>query len=192
MVFKKIVNFLCCFIVWIQDFIKKLRYLKSKISTKFHHLLFLFYFFNIFGILFSISQLRNLLWCFIGRVRDFTNNFWKFLKVLLKKILICEIFFFSKFCSLLFVFFFDILFSISSISTCQKILEIFMFFFILWIRDFIKEFWKIVECFSKKSRHLKSKILHKFHRLVFVFFYSFSILVIFFFLFHLFKLVKKF
>jgi len=42
MVFKKIGNFLCCFIVWIRDFIKKLRYLKSQISTKFHLLLFLF------------------------------------------------------------------------------------------------------------------------------------------------------
>ena len=54
----------------------------------------------------------------------------------------------------------------------------FYIFFILWIRDFIKEFWKIMQCFSKKYRHLKSKILHKFHRLLF--FCSFSILVIFF------------
>ena len=43
--------------------------------------------------------------------------------------------------------------------------------------------------FSKKYRHLKSKIHHKFHRLLF---FLFSILVIFFFLFHLSKLVKKF
>jgi len=58
------------FIEWIQDFIKKfhksmfffqkkLRYLKSKILTKFHHLLFRFYFFNIFGILFSISPIQT-------------------------------------------------------------------------------------------------------------------------------------
>jgi len=33
-------------------------------------------------------------------------------------------------------------------------------FFILRIRDFIKEFWKIMEYFSKKFRYLKSKILH--------------------------------
>jgi len=50
-------KFLCCFIVWIWDFIKKLRYLKSQISTKFHRLLFLFLFFSIFGILFSISRI---------------------------------------------------------------------------------------------------------------------------------------
>ena len=74
----------------------------------------------------------------------------------------------------------DILFSISSICICQKILDIFMFFFTLWTRDFIKEFWKITEYFSKKYIHLKSKILLKFHRLLLFFFYFFSILVIFF------------
>ena len=121
------------------------------------------------------------MWCFIRSVRDFTNDFWKILKVLFKKILICEIFFFKilRF-TIFFIFFnFDNLFSISSICTCQKILEIFIFF-ILCIRDFIKEFWKIMECFLKKYRHWKSKILHKFHRLLFLIFYSFSILVIFF------------
>jgi len=73
----------------------------------------------------------------------------------------------------------DILFSISSIRSCQKILKIFIFF-ILWIRDFIKEFLKIMECFLKKYKNLKSKILHRLHHLLFVFFYDFSILVIFF------------
>ena len=43
--------------------------------------------------------------------------------------------------------------------------------FILWIRDFVKDFWKIVEHFSKIYRHSKSKIIHKFHYLLFVFFY---------------------
>jgi len=53
-------------------FEKKLRYLKSKISTKFHRLIFLFIFFSIF---FSIhlsklvQKLWNFLKCFIGRVR---------------------------------------------------------------------------------------------------------------------------
>ena len=127
-------------------FQKKVRYLKSKISTKFHRLLFIFYFFTIFAFfLFHVSKYVKKLWhflsCFTGRVRDFTNDFWKMLKLLLKKILICETFLFSKFYDLLFVFFiiFNILFSISSICTCQKILEIFMFF-ILRIIDFIREF----------------------------------------------------
>jgi len=40
-------------------FQKELRYLKSKISTTFHRLLFLFYFFSIFDILFSISPIQT-------------------------------------------------------------------------------------------------------------------------------------
>jgi len=56
---QKIAKFLRCFIVWIRDFIKKLRYLKYKISTKFHRLLFLFYFFSIFDVLFTISPIQT-------------------------------------------------------------------------------------------------------------------------------------
>ena len=57
----------------------------------------------------------------------------------------------------------------------------FLCFFILWIRDFIQDFWKIMEHFSKKYRHLKSKILQKFHYLLFVFFnYFFRIFDVFF------------
>jgi len=44
-----------------------------------------------------VQKLSNFLWYFIGSVRGFTNDFWKILKVLLKKILICEIFFFQNF-----------------------------------------------------------------------------------------------
>ena len=68
--FQKNCKILCCFIVWIWDFIKKfcktmvffskkLRYLKSKVSTKFHRLLFLFYFSIPFSILFSISPIQT-------------------------------------------------------------------------------------------------------------------------------------
>jgi len=77
-----------------------------------------FYFFSIFGIFFLfhlsklVQKLWNFLWWFIGRVRDLTSVFWKILKVLLKKILICEIFFFSKFYGLLFAFYFFIIFDI--------------------------------------------------------------------------------
>ena len=87
-----------------------------------------------------------------------------------------NIFFFKipQFIVYFFIFFiiFDIFFSISSICTFLKILEIFMFF-ILCIRDFIKDFWKIMEHFYKKYRHLKSKIFHKFHYLLFVFLFTF-------------------
>ena len=78
------------------------------------------------------QKLQNFLWCFIARVRYFTNDFWKILKVLLKKILICEIFFFLNsevYYFFYFVIIFDILFLISSICTCQKILELFMLFY---------------------------------------------------------------
>ena len=123
-------------------FRKKLRYLKSKISTKFKRLLFLFYFFRIFDILFSISPIQTcpkimeFFEVFYWKGQSFTNNFWKILKVLLKKIQICELLFFCKILGLLFVFLiffiiFDILFSISSICTCQKIIEIFILFYFM-------------------------------------------------------------
>jgi len=140
-----------------------------------YYLFFIFSAFLAFCFLFHLSKLVQKLWnflkCFIGRVRDFINDFWKIVKVLLKKnINMWNIFFFKilRFT----ICFIIILFSILPICSWQKILEIFMFF-ILWIRYFIKEFWKIMEYFSKKYRHLKSKILHKFHRLLFVFFLLF-------------------
>ena len=93
----------------------------------------------------------------------------RIVKVLLKKILICEIFFFSKFYSLLFFLFLTFYFQFR-LSVLVKKLQKFLRFFILWIKDFIKEIWKIMEYFSKKYRYLKSKIHHKFNRLLFVFF----------------------
>jgi len=141
MVFRKIVKFLCHFIVWSEILSKN----GDIWNPKFQQNLIVYYFFFIllaflaFWLLFHVpklvQKLWNLLWCFIGRVRDSTNDFWKILKVLLKEILICEIFFFqtSAVYYLFFYFFiiFDILFSISSICTCQKMLQIFMFFYFL-------------------------------------------------------------
>ena len=114
MVFKNIVKFLCCFIVWIPDFIKKLcttmlfffvkkdwdiwnpKFQKNSIV---YYFFFIFLAFSAFCFLFHLSKLVqkfwNFLWCFIRRIRDFTSDFWKILKVLLKKLLICEIFFFK-------------------------------------------------------------------------------------------------
>ena len=92
--------------------------------------------------------------------------------------------FFSIFCDLIFGFLFFLLFWTFYFQfrpfVLVKKFQKFLYFSILWIRDFIKEFWKIMECFSKKYRDLKSKILHKFYCLLFIFFYFFSILVIFF------------
>jgi len=123
MVFKKIVNFLCCFIVSIRDFIKKLRYLKSKISTKFHRLLFPFYFFNIFGILFSISRTQT-----CTKIVEFFVVFywkgWRFYQRFLENSAVYYLFFY-------FVIIFDILFSISSIYTFKKNLENLIYFYFM-------------------------------------------------------------
>jgi len=101
----------------------------------------LFYFSRNFGILFCIKPLQNcpkimeFFVVFYWKGWDFTLDFCKILKVLLKKYWYVKYTFFFKFCGLLFVFYFfiifDILFSISSICTCQKILEIFMFFYFM-------------------------------------------------------------
>jgi len=133
------------------------------------------YFFSIFGIFFSfhlsklVQELWNFLYCFIRRVREFINEFWKYLKVLLKKYRNVKEIVFFKIPWFIIVFFFTFSFQFR-VSVHVKKFYKFLCFFILWIRDFIKEFWKIMDYFSKKYRHLKSKILHKFHSLLFVFF----------------------
>jgi len=75
---------------------------------------FLFIFLEVFAFcfLFHLSKLVQKLWnflqCFIGRVRYFTNDLWKIVKVLFKKIFICEIIFFfqnSALYNLFFLFF---------------------------------------------------------------------------------------
>jgi len=54
-----------------------------------YYFFFIFLAFFEFCFLFHLSKLGqklcNFLWCFIGRIRDFTSNFWKILKFLLKK-----------------------------------------------------------------------------------------------------------
>jgi len=164
-------------------FKKKLRYLKSKISTKFHRLLFLFYFFSIFGILFSISPIQTcpkimkFFVVFFWKGKRFYQRFLENSKSSFKKNNDIWNFFFQN-SAVYYFFFLTFYFQFRLSVLVKKMQEIFKFF-ILWIRDFFKEFWKITEYFSKKYRHLKSKILHKLHRLLFLF-YSFSILVIFF------------
>jgi len=130
---------------------------------KFQHNSIVYYFFFIFlafltfCFLFLVSKLVqklwNFLWCFIGRLRDFTNNLWKFLKVLLKKILICEIFFFQNFTVYYLVFYsffiFDILFSISSICTCEKNSRNFYVFLFYGLEILSKNFGKSWNIFQK-------------------------------------------
>ena len=140
---------------------------------------FTIYFLIIFGIFFLfrlsklVKKLCNILQYFIRRNRDFINKFWKFLKVLLQKQRYVKYFFFkiprSTICFFIFLLFLTFSFQFR-LSVLFKKFQKFLCFSILWIRDFIKEFWKIMEFFSKGYRHLKSKILHKFHCLLFVFF----------------------
>ena len=86
--------------------------MKSKISTKFHRLLFPFYFFNIFGILFSISRtqtctkIMKLFVVFYWKGWRFYQRFLENSKSCFKKYIDMWNIFFSKFCSLLFIFLF--------------------------------------------------------------------------------------
>ena len=123
---------------------------------------FLFFFaFLAFCFLFHLSKLIqklfNFLYCFIRRVRDFTNYFCKILKVLFKKIDMWNILFFKilwfAICFFYFFLIFDILFSISSICTCQKIIQTFMIFYFMdqrFYQRILENHWKY---FSKKYRH---------------------------------------
>jgi len=118
--------------------------------------LFFFAFFE-FCFLFHLSKLGQKLWnfllFFIGRIRDFTSGFWKILKVLLKKILICEIFFISKFYGLLFVFLFFLLFLTFIfnfvylyLSKNSRNFEVFLFY---GLEIFSKNFGKLWNIFLK-------------------------------------------
>jgi len=65
-----------------------------------YYFFFIFLAFLAYWLLFHvpklIQKLWNFWWCFVGMVRDFTNNFWKFLKVLLKKYWYAKSFFFQN------------------------------------------------------------------------------------------------
>ena len=178
-------------------FQKKLRYLKSKFSTKVHRLLFLFNFFTLleFCFLYHLSKVVQKLWnflqCFIRRIRNLINEFWKFLEVLLQNYRYVKYFFFKilRFTIYFFIIIFDIFFLFRLPVLVKKFWK-FLSFFILLIRDFIKDFWKIMERFSKKYTFeiQNSSKIQLFTICVFYFFSIFGI----FFPDHLIKLVKIF
>ena len=93
--------------------------------------------------------------------------------------------FFSKFSSLLFVFFFffyyfwHFIFN-SSICTCQKIVEIFMFFYFYGLKILSKIFGKSWNIFLKNIHILNPKFFINSIIYYLLLFYIFSILVIFF------------
>jgi len=146
--------------------------LKYKLSTKFHRSLFLFYFFIIFSILFSISPVQT--WSKI--IEFFVVFYWKGWRFyqwfqenskssFKKNINMWKNYVFQN-STIYYLFFYFLLFLTFYFQFRLAVLVNkfykFLRFFILWIREFIKEFWKIMEYFSKKYRHFKSKILHKF------------------------------
>jgi len=152
-----------------------------------------------FSFLFHLSKLVQklwtFLWWFIGRVRDFTSDFWKILKVLLKKILICEIFFFfqnSAIYYLLFIFFFifDILFFNFIYLYLSKNSRNFYVFLFYGLEILSKNFGKSWIVFHKNIDIWKTKFFINsiVYYLVFVFFIHFGNV---FFLYHLSKLIKK-
>jgi len=166
-----------------ESFSKKYWHLKCKIIHKFHYLLFVIFlaflksFFpispnqtcqiilNIFVVLsctdyrFYQRILENS-WILIKKNRDIVNT-----KHFQNSILYYLLFHFVVFLTFFFLVYLSVVF--------KKFLK-FLCCFIVWIRDFTKDFWKIVEHFSKKYSHLKSKIIPKFHYLLlFLFSYHF-------------------
>jgi len=112
-----------------------------------YYFFFIFLAFLVFFFLFHLSKLLQKLWSFlnyfIGRVRDFANVFWKIQKVLLKKIMIREILFFSKFYVLLFAFLFFCYF-------WHFIFKFFYFFLLKTSRNFYVFLFYGLEILSKK------------------------------------------
>ena len=153
-------------------FQKKLRYLKYKISTKFHHLLFLFYFFSIFVILFSISpiltcpKIMEFFVVFFRKVRHFTDDFCKILKVLLRKKLICEIFCFQNsavyYLFFLFLYYFwHFIFNFNYVYLSKNSRNFFVFLF-YGLEILLKNFWKSWNIFIKNIDIWNSKFFINF------------------------------
>jgi len=114
-------------------------------------------FFQHFCIFFSISTIQTCpkIMKFFAVIywkgKRFYQRFLENSKSFFKKSINMWNIFFSKFCASLFLFLFfiifDILFSISSICTCQKILEIFIFFLFYRLEILSKNFgksWNII------------------------------------------------
>ena len=85
--------------------------------------------------------------------------------------------------------FFDIFFFFFHLSILVKKLCKFLWCLIVWIRVFMKEFWKILELFFLRNRDIWNQIFFKNSIVYYSFFFNFLTS---FFLFHLSILVKKF
>ena len=113
-------------------------------NPKFQQNSIVYYFFYIFlaflayWLLFHVpkpvQKLWNFLWCFVGRVRDFTNNFLEISKGSFKKILICEIFFFFKIlrftiCFFIFFYFWHFIFNFVYMCLSKNARNFYVFLF---------------------------------------------------------------
>jgi len=208
---------LCFFILWIRDlskifgkswniFLKNIDIwnLKFFINSTIYYLFF--YFITIFEVFFSyftyanLSKILNIFVVFYYTDYRFYQRILENSSILIKKnrdIVNTKHFHNSIVHYLLFNFlvFLTSFFLVYPSMVFKKFLK-FLCCFIVWIRDFIKNFSKTMVFFFKKNWDIwnpkfqqNSKILTKFHLYSF-FFISFSIFSIFF-LFHISKLVKK-
>jgi len=125
----------------------------------------------LFHVSYLVQKLWNFLCCFIGRVTDFYQRFLENSTSSFKKNIDMWNIFFSKILRITICFFiiFDILFSI--LSTCQKILAIFMFFLFYGIEILSKNFGKSSNVFQKTIHIWSPKFFINFIVLLFVFFF---------------------
>jgi len=137
--------------------------------------------------LFSISSIQTcpkimeFFVVFIGRVRDFTNDFWKILKDILTKIDIWNNFFFKilLFSICFFYYFLHFIFNFVYVylSTNSSNFYVFLFY---WLEILSKNFGKSWNTFLKNIDIWNPKFFINSIVSCFVFFYFFSILIIFF------------
>ena len=173
-------------------FLKKFEIFQIQNFTKIPSFTIFFHFFTIFDIFFSISPIQScqkimeFLVLFYWKDQRFYQRILKISRSSFKKLLICEIiFFFQNFA--VFYFFllfltFCFLFHPCVLAKNSGNFDVVLFYGLEILSKNVGKSWN---SFLKKYRHFKSKILHKFHCLLFLF----LAFLIFFFLFHLSKLV---
>jgi len=158
--------------------------LKSKICNKIPSFTISFLFFQHFLHFVFYSTYPNLskhygifLCCFIGSIRDFTNDFWKILKVLLKKLLICE-FFFQNFVVYNLFFYFFIIFDILIFNFVYMYLSKnsinFLVFLFYGLKFFSKNVGKLWSIFLKNIDIRDPKFFINSFVYYLVFFFTFS------------------
>jgi len=126
-----------------------------------------------------VQELWNFLWCFIWSVRDFTSDFWKILKVFLKKYWYVKYFFFQN-SAVYYLFFYFCHFILNFVylylSKSSRNSYVFLFY---GLEILSKNFGKSWNVYQKNIDIWNPKFFIN-SIVYYMFFYSFSILVIFF------------